>query len=406
MICCFLPDGRHFLFWVTGNPEAAGIYVGQLDGTDSKRLSDAAGMAVYTAGRLLYTRDGRILAQDFDTDRLELVGDPEVIADQMSGGTALSASASGTIAYRMASPDSGQRQIVWVDRAGHETDKVIYSDTAALGGSLSHDGRRVAVYRFQNGNMDIWSFDANRRAWERLTFQPGDDIYPIWSRDGTSMVTGAVRTTTIVDLYRTSLTGAQASEELLFTSELPKFPMDWSADGRFLLYDTLDRQRGFDIWALPLEGTRTPVPLVQTDFNEGLAQFSPDGRWVAYQSDRTGRVEVYLRPFPGPGADVRVSVDGGSQVRWSPDATELFYVAADNRLMAVPIRILSDGKAIEPGTPTALFTTILSGAAGPTYKQQYMVSPDGKSFVMQSAVGQPTASPVTVIVNWKPKTRR
>jgi Tol biopolymer transport system component len=293
--------------------------------------------------------------------------------------------------------------MVWVDRTGREIDQVVYADGAALGGSLSHDGRRVAVYEYQNGNMDIWSFDTNRRAWDRLTFHPGDDIYPLWSRDGTSIITGSVRTTTVVDLYRTFLAAQQGREELLLSSPLPKFPMDWSADGRFLLYDVLDPKRGFDIWVLPLDGQRMPFALVETDFNEGLAQFSPDGRWIAYQSDRTGRTEIYLRPFRGPGADVRVSVDGGAQARWNPNGMELFYVTIDNRLMAVPVRFSADGGSADPGTPRQLFKTILSGAAGPTYKQQYMVSPDGQSFVMQSAVGEPSASPIGVILNWKPR---
>jgi serine/threonine-protein kinase len=311
--------------------------------------------------------------------------------------------ADGTIAYRTASPGSGQRQLVWVDRAGRESHRVIYDDGAALGGALSHDGRRVAVYRYQNGNMDIWSYDTSRRAWERITSHAGDDIYPTWSRDGSSIVTGSVRATNIVDLYRTFLSGPQGREELLVASPLAKFPMDWSLDGRFLLYDVLDLKRGFDVWALPFEGDRKPFPVVETEFNEGLSQFSPNGQWIAYQSDRTGRPEIYLRPFPGSAGDVRVSVEGGAQVRWAPSGRELFYVATDNRLMAVPVRFGAGGTPAEPGTPVALFRTILSSAAGPMYRQQYMVSPDGQSFVMHSAVGEANASSITIIQNWKPR---
>jgi len=399
----FLPDGRHFLYFVTGSREAHGVYVGQLDGVDSRRLFDADVPAVYAAGHLLFIRQEKLLAQAFDPDRLELTGEPYSIPGDVTAGTLLSASAAGLIAYRTASRDSGQRQIVWVDRSGHETDKVVYADGAALGGSLSHGGRRVAVYRFQDGNMDIWSFDTSRRAWDRITFHPGDDIYPIWSRDDTSIVSGSVRTTNVVDLYRTFLTGPQGREELLLATPFAKFPMDWSADGRFLLYDVLDPKRGFDVWVLPLEGDRTPSPVVETEFNEGLAQFSPDGHWIAYQSDRTGRNEIFLRPFPGAGADIRVSVDGGAQVRWNSNGMELFYVATDNRLMAVPLQFVSGGTSVEPGKPSALFATILSSAAGPTYKQQYMVSQDGQSFLMQSAVGEAYASPITIIQNWKPR---
>ena len=402
----FLSDGRHFIFFVTaGSPETRGVYVGQLGESGSTRLFDAEGPAVYTpTGHLLFVREGELLAQGFDPDRLELTGDSFAIADQVNGRTTLSAATDGTIAYRTASPGSGQRQLVWVDRSGRESDKVVYDDGAALGGSLSNDGRRVAVYRFQNDNMDIWSYDISRRAWDRITSHPGDDLYPTWSRDGTSMVTGSVRTTTSVDLYRTFLSGPQGREELLLASSVEKFPMDWSSDGRFLLYDVLDPKRGFDMWALPLEGDRKPFPVVETEFNEGLSQFSSDGQWIAYQSDRTGRPEIYLRPFPGPGADVRVSVEGGAQVRWSPNGGEVYYIAADNQLMAVPVSFVSGGASVELGTPVALFRTILSSAAGPMYKQQCMVSPDGQSFVMHAAVGEANASPITIIQNWKPET--
>jgi serine/threonine-protein kinase len=217
-------------------------------------------------------------------------------------------------------------------------------------------------------------------------------------------VTGSVRTSTNVDLYRTFLGGQQGREELLLASSLPMFPMDGSADGRFLLYDVLDLKRGFDVWVLPLESDRKPFPVVETEFNEGLSQFSSDGQWIAYQSDRTGRPEIYLRPFPGQGADVRVSVDGGAQVRWNPNGSEVFYIAADNQLMAVSVSFAAGGASVELGTPVALFATILSSAAGPMYKQQYMVSPDGESFVMHAAVGEAHASPITIIQNWKPKT--
>jgi len=400
----FLADGRHFLFFVTGGSEARGVHVGQLGVPGSMRLFNADGPAVPGfGGQLLFVREGKLLAQGFDQNRLAMTGDSHAIADHVSVRTTLSATTDGTIAYRTASPGSGQRQLVWVDRAGKASDRVLYDDTAALGGALSRDGRRVAVYRWQNNNMDVWTYDISRRAWERITFHAGDDIYPTWSRDGSSLVTGSVRTSNIVDLYRTPLTGPQGREESLVVSGLAKFPMDWSPDGRFLLYDVLDSKSGFDVWALPLERDRKPFPVVETEFNEGLSQFSPDGQWIAYQSDRTGRPEIYLRPFPGSGGDVRVSVEGGAQVRWAPSGRELFYVSTDNHLMAVPVRFGAGGTPAEPGTPVVLFKTILSSAAGPMYKQQYMVSPDGKSFVMHAAVGDANASPITIIQNWTPR---
>ena len=400
----FLPDGQHFVYFVTGSPEVRGVYVGQLDGSDPKRLFDSDVPAVYDGrGHLLLIREGKLLAQGFDPERREPRGDPYAIADQVTEYTMLSASAAGAIAYRTASPEIGQRQFVWVDRSGRETDKVVYADTAALGPALSHDGRRIAIYSYRNGNMDIWSYEAGRRAWDRITFGAGDDIYPLWSPDDTSLVSGSVRTTNFVDLYRRQLRAPEASEELLLATPEAKFPTDWSADGRFLLYEVLSTKRGMDLWALPMDGTRKAFAVVQTDFNEGLGQFSPDGKWVAYQSDRTGRAEVYLRPFPGPGADVPVSVDGGAQVRWNSNGKELFYIATDYRLMAVPIRFLPDGFTAESGTPLPLFATTLGNPGGPVNRQLYVVAPGGQSFVMNSAVGEGNASPITVLLNWNPQ---
>ncbi len=398
----FLPDGRHFLFFVTGSAEARGVYIGQLDGLDTRRLLDADAPAAYAAaGHLLFIREGRLLAQIFDPERLELRGDPFLIAEHVTGGTRLSASAAGPIAYRTPSADNGQRQLVWVDRSGREIEKVVYPDTAAQGPSLSHDGRRVAVFRFANGNMDIWSYETGRRAWDRITFDSGDDIYPLWSPDDSRIVFGSRRGE--MNLYRKLLSAPPGSEELLLSTSQPKFPMDWSPDGRFLLYDSLDPKRGMDVWVLPLEGDRKPFKVVQTDFNERLAQFSPDGKWIAYQSDKTGRFEIYVQPFPGPGGDSRVSIDGGAQVRWNPSGKELFYIAADDRLIAVPIRFVSNGKTVDLGTPLGLFATNVGSTAINTNRQQYMVSPNGQSFVMNSVPEEASASPITVILNWKGK---
>jgi len=399
----FLPDGRHFLFFVVGSPEARGVYIGQLDGLETKRLFDADAPAVYAApGHLLFIREGKLLAQDFELKRLEVTGDPFLVAENVNRGTTLAASAAGPIVYRTRSADSGQRQFVWVDRSGMEIDKVVYHDTNSQGPSLSRDGRRIAVFRYANGNTDIWSYETGSRAWDRITFDSGDDIYPLWSPDGKRIVFGSRRGQ--MNLYWKLLNSPPGSEELLLQTPQPKFPMDWSADGRFLLYDSLDPKRGFDMWALPLEGNRRePFKVVQTDFNEGRAQFSPDGTWIAYQSDKTGRFEIYVQPFPGPGGDSRVSIDGGAQVRWNPNGKELFYIAPDDRLMAVPIRFVSNGKAVEPGTPLGLFATNVGSTAINTNRQQYAVSANGQTFVMNSVLGEGSTSPITVILNWKPR---
>ena len=154
---------------------------------------------------------------------------------------------------------------------------------------------------------------------------------------------------------------------------------------------------------MPLEGDKKPFEVVATDFNESQAQFSPDGQWMVYQSDKTGRDEIYLRPFPGPGEEWPVSTGGGIQPRWSPKGTELFYVAADDKLMAVPVKFSADNKSVNPGTPVGLFATDVGSAVMLKYRQQYMVAGDGQSFVLNSAVEGGGTSPITVILNWKPR---
>jgi serine/threonine protein kinase len=400
----FLPDGRHFLFYVTGAAEARGIYVGELGGSDTKRLLAADTPATYSAsGHLLFVRDRKLLAQRFDPDSRELQGAEFPVDERLAARTSLSASAAGPIAYRTGSADSGQRQLLWVDRTGREIDKVLYADTAAQGPSLSRDGGRVGLFRFADGNMDLWSYETRRRTWDRLTFDPGDDIYPLWSPDGASILFGGVREGSRVSIYRRLLNAPPESEELLLSAPDGAFPMDWSGDGRFVLYGTASPKGRADLWALPLTGDRKPFEVVKTEFSEGLGQFAPDGQWIAYESDKTGRLEIYLRPFPGPGTDVRVSIEGGAQARWNPRGNELFYVADDDRLMAVPIRFSPDRKTVEAGTPSALFATTVGSTAVLKYRQQYVVSPDGQSFVMNSVVGEASTSPITVILNWKPK---
>jgi len=396
-----LPDGRHFLFFVNGRPEARGVYVGTLDAKDVKRLLDGDASAVYANRHLLFVRDGKLMAQRFDADQLKMIGDPVLVADDVPAGTVLSASPSGTIVYRAPAAETGQRQFVWVDRTGVETERVMYRDASALGPALSPDGRRVAVFRRQGENMDIWTYDRVRRIWERVTTHPGDDIYPLWSPDGSRIIFGSRRGG--MDLYSKLLDApVERGEDLLLNTPEVKFPTDWSRDGQFVLYNSIGAGTGVDIWVLPLEGNRRPREIVRTEFNEQHPQFSPDGRWIAYQSDKTGRFEIYLRAFNAEAGDTPVSVEGGSQARWSPDGTELFYVAPDDWLMAVSVQSNVAGDVVETGKPVSLFLTTVGSTAPNTNRQQYSVAPDGRSFLMNSVPAGTNSSPITVILNWRP----
>ena len=333
----FLPGGRRFLFYMSGSPEAAGVYVGELDSGRKTRLLSADGPARYVdPGYLVFQRGPQVLVQTFDANSATLSGDVVTLAEGLKGRVTLSASLAGTIAYRTTPGDSGQRQLVWVDRSGREFERVVYDGSAAQSPALSHDGRYVAIFRFLNGNMDLWSYDRKRELWDRLTFDPGDDIYPLWSPDDRSIIFAGVRNAAPLGLYRRVLNDPPERERPLLKAPGGEFSMDWSADGRYLLFSRATSNSGPDIWALSLtDPGAEPFEVVVTDANEGLPQFSPDGKWIAYQSDKLGREEIYVRPFPGPGPDVRVSSDGGIQTRWNPSGKELFYIGGDDRMMAV-----------------------------------------------------------------------
>jgi Tol biopolymer transport system component len=403
----FLPDGKHFIYYVAGNPEVRGVYAAELDGPNAIRLLDADGGSAYSgSGYLLFARQNTLFAQRFDPDRLIVSGPPIVVAEQVATGgslftfVAVSASAAGTIVYRTGSA-VGNRQFVWVDRSGKQLETLGEASTDDVyNPSMSADGRTIAVNRTVSGNMDVWLLES-RGVFRRFTFDPAVDNFPLWSPDGHDIVFSSTRTGGPHNLYRKPATGGGAEELLLETAEV-KAASDWSADGRALLFRSSSPKTGYDIWALPLD-TRKPFPVVQTPFAERDAQFSPDGHWIAYQSDESGRFEIYVQPFPGPGGKFQISTNGGTQVRWRPDGKELFYVALDDRLMAAPIRLDASGQFVEAGTPVALFATHIGGALPVFNRQQYLVSHDGQRFLMSTFKEEVSTAPITVILNWTPK---
>jgi eukaryotic-like serine/threonine-protein kinase len=411
----FLPDGRHFLYHsINLTPPA--VFVGDLEGSESRRLLEADTAARYVpTGHLVFVRAGTLLAQAFDADRLTLSGNPFRIAERvaMPSGMppALSLSATGTLAYRAyssAQSASFVRPLIWFDRSGKEIGRV--SDPlpvapASARPSLSPDGRQVAVVRSadQFAPPDIWLIRLDRGVLTRVTSNGVVNLDPIWSPDGRELVFSSSLKGNQLDLYRQRLDGS-GKEELLLATPEAKVPSDWSHDGRILLYGTsFGAKTGNDIWALPLTGDRKPFPVVQTAFEDAHPQFSPDSRWIAYQSNETGQFEIYLQPFPGPGERQRISTAGGAQVRWRRDGRELFYVALDGRLMAVSIRFAPDGQTVEPSTPAPLFATHVGGAVSTTDRQQYVVSPDGQRFLMSVLPEDPNPPPITVVLNWRPR---
>ena len=192
-------------------------------------------------------------------------------------------------------------------------------------------------------------------------------------------------------------------EELLLATPQGKAPLDWSPDGRLLLYLVRPRAASYDLWVLPMEGDEKPFPILQTNFDERDGQFSPDGRWIAYVSNESGRYEIYVQSFPGRGGKWQMSANGCAQVRWRRDGKELFCIGLDGRLMAVPFQVGADAQTVEPSNPVPLFATrIPGGALQGAFKHQYSVSPDGQRFLINSQIAT-AASPITLVLNWQPR---
>jgi eukaryotic-like serine/threonine-protein kinase len=404
----FLPDGKHYIFYVIGSPDVRGVYVGELGGSEGRRVLDADSPAAYTAsGLLLFVRQGTLFGQEFDPIR-GLSGTPFTVAqdiavDPILNLAALSASAAGPIAYRTGL-GGGQRQLVWFDRSGKPLGKVGDPDNpGSTNPSLSPDGQLLARNRTVYGNNDIWVLDLRRSVLSRLTFGAGADIFPVWSPDSARIAYASDRRGVVSDLYEKPIAGGENEEQLLLATPENKYPTDWSPDGRFVLYRTTGTKTGQDLWTLPLDGDRKPLPIVQTTFDERNGQFSPDGQWIAYESNESGRSEIYVQSFPRAGGKRQISTNGGAQARWRRDGTEVFYVALDNRLMAAAIRLEANGRAVEPSSPVPLFTTDIGGPLQGNLRQQYSVSADGKRFLMNTVAEEASTSPITIVLNFASK---
>ncbi|MGH9837226.1 MAG: protein kinase domain-containing protein [Blastocatellia bacterium] len=395
----FLPDGRHFLYLRTPNPQGASeIYLSALDGQAPTRLLAADSHALYAAaatgsGHLLFVRAGALVAQPFDASSLKLTGEPFAVADKVSvnniGKGHFSVSDNGSLAYDPTGASNNQ-QLTWVDRTGKLLETVGTPGVIEYP-RLSPDGKRIAVVRrdAQTGTWDIYVIDLARGASSRLTFDPGDDRSPVWSPDGSRIAWSSNRGAGF-QIYQKLASGV-GQEELLLKSDVRIGPGNWSADGRFILYTRTDPKTEADLWILPLEGERQPFLFLQTPFIKIWPRFSPDGRWIAYGSNDQGRYEVYVQTFPASGGKWQVSTNGGIQPHWRSDGKELFYIS-DGKPMAVEVK---PGSSFEAGMPKALFDLEPLRATA-----DYAVTADGQRFLFVTQ-GEATASlQYTVVLNW------
>jgi Tol biopolymer transport system component len=310
------------------------------------------------------------------------------------------------LAYRTGAAN-GNRKLVWFDRSGAALKDAEVESRTIANPELSPDGRRVAFNQMASGNNDIWVLDMERGVQSRLTFDEGLDHSPLWSPDGSHVVFWSNRKG-IRGVYQEPASGGGGGKNLYKILE-PFLPTDWSRDGRFILCRELNPMTGYDLWVLPFPpqgGDQTPIPFANTSFQEREGKFSPNGRWVAYQSDESGRYEVYLQAFPGPGGKFQVSRDGGAQPRFRADGRELFYIGLDAKLIAVPIALKDGGETPDLGTPVALFQTRIAGGPiltpGPV-RHQYAVARDGQRFLINVVTEEAVSAPIDLIVNWKPQ---
>ena len=405
----FLPDGKHFFYYRLMGSKS-GVYAGSLDAKpaeqEQKRLLDTPAGVVFVpspvtkGGYLFFLRGTALMAQPFDAGRLELTGRAVQLADQVSTNLfdgLFSVSNNGLLAFAVSGGDS--RQLTWYDRQGKVLSHV--GEPAARDEmALSPDGTRVAEGRSDNqGQWVVWMLDVARGANTRLTFEDGGGN-AVWSPDG-RQIAYAPNGGQSPDLYLKPANGANQAE-LLIHSDGAKTPMDWSPDGRFLLYMQRSKDRKIDLWVLPMMDEHKPMPYLVTPFNKSQAQFSPDGHWVVYTSNESGTREVYVQPFPmSSGGKWPVSNGGGSQPRWSHDGKELFYFTPGETLMAVDVN--TAGGTVQLGIPKALFhASVLGGTGGaPTVAWRWDVSRDGQRFLINTALEDVAASPVTVVLNWQ-----
>jgi len=390
----FLPDGRHFLFLVYGKGDE-GIHVGSLDSKEHHLVLREESTVLYVEpGYLLFGRNGVLMVQRFDAKRLRPSGEPVRIVDTVEsasgGGYTFSVSHNGVLVYF-----TGRRynptQLVWYRRDG--------TRLGTLGPvgpfrepRISPNGHTVAVSRLESGmELSVWLIDS-RGVPTRFTFG-SFDLSPIWAPDSDRVIFSSPRDGLPPNLFQKNLTGG-SEERRLMHNGIDSIATDWSRDGRYVVYMANELGTNWNVWAMPLTGDQTPQPVLRTQFNEMDGRISPDGRWLAYVSDESGKWEVYVQRFLSPGGKWQISSNGGKQPQWSHDGKELFYVAADQMLMAVAIH---PGLSLDPGTPKQLFqfhgaSDFLGGS--------YDVGADGQRFLVSALVGEQASPPLTVVINW------
>ncbi len=400
----FLPDGRHFLYFggdvagsISASAESNALFVGALDSNEKTFVTNATGNASYVApGYLLYYKDKTLFAQSFDVGKLKLSGDPVALLTDVAytpriSHTAFSASEGVLVAQRGSGVSDSK--LVWYDRKGNEVGSVGEREVV-VNVALAPDGKTVGVDRTdeETQNSDVWTYDLQRNDLKRLTFDPSVDAAPVFSPDGKQILFASARGRTF-RVYVKNADGAQEEKLLPVNAEdiADRYPSDWSRDGKYILYT-----RATDLWVAEAPDWKTR-PLIQGQGTVTNAQSSPDGKWVAYASTESGKWEIYVTSFPDARGKWQVSTAGGTQPRWRGDSKELYYLASDAKLMAVPI---AGGANFDAGSPVALFQANPRVLVATSELVSYDVAKDGQKFLINTQLNNPEAQAMTVVLNW------
>ena len=397
----FLPDGVHYLYMVgnySGQKGVDSIFVGALDSQEKHFVVEASANAAYAApGYLMFYRDKTLLAQRFTPARFALWGEPVPILTEIQGllpikRVVFAVSDNGLLLAQTGSAVT-LSQPVWFDRKGNEAGVV--SKPAVYGNvCLSRDGRSVAVNKSDTESLNpgIWTYDLQRNSSRRLTFDTAFVAAPIWSPDGTKLVFFSNRSHGN-DLFMKDSDGAQP-ERIILRDEFDKYSNDWSRDAKYILYT-----RGTDLWFATMPEMKANLFLKAASLVRN-GQFSPDGKWVAYSSNETGKWEIYVTSFPEAQGKWQISTAGGEQPRWRSDGKEVFFLSSDSKMMAVSV---TSGTKFDAGTPVALFQATPRQQISSRDQFVYDVSRDGQRFLILTQLKNAETQPMSVVLNWPAK---